>query len=338
MVAGEMLALTEAGRTAVNDSVGAMDRIADRVGSISSSTTSLGDKVMEIGGILALLDDLSDQTNLLALNAAIEAARAGEHGRGFAVVAGEVRKLAERARESTGRIQSLVAEIQHLMTATLSASEQGALEVELGSGLASDAVGVLEQIASRVEEAATAVKEISVATQQQRSASDQVVVVMTRLSEVSSEYAAGFAAGGVVGGRAGCAGRHDELVDRHLHGRGVRHRARVGRGRRLGRPLGPRLGRLGARGGRRVRLVRGRHGRDPRRGGPPRRGPTSATRTPRQRRPSPTSRRARRARRRLGGQLDVDAGRRRRGPAPGRHAGPDVDDSDAGSLEPDEVR
>ena len=208
MVAGEMLALTEAGRTAVNDSVGAMDRIADRVGSISSSTTTLGDKVMEIGGILALLDDLSDQTNLLALNAAIEAARAGEHGRGFAVVAGEVRKLAERARESTRRIQSLVAEIQHLMTATLTASEQGALEVELGSGLAADAVGVLEQIARRVEEAATAVKEISVATQQQRSASDQVVVVMTRLCEVSSEYAGGLAAGGGVGGRAGSSGRH----------------------------------------------------------------------------------------------------------------------------------
>ena len=191
MVAGEMLALTEAGRTAVNDSVGAMDRIADRVGSITSSTTSLGEKVMEIGGILALLDDLSDQTNLLALNAAIEAARAGEHGRGFAVVAGEVRKLAERARESTKRIQSLVADIQHVMAATLAASEQGVAEVEVGSGLAADAVGVLEQIAGRVEEAATAVKEISVATQQQRSASDQVVVVMTRLSEVSNEYAAG---------------------------------------------------------------------------------------------------------------------------------------------------
>jgi methyl-accepting chemotaxis protein len=190
-VAGEMLALTEAGRTAVNDSVGAMGRIADRVGSITSSTTSLGEKVSEIGGILALLDDLSDQTNLLALNAAIEAARAGEHGRGFAVVAGEVRKLAERARQSTGRIQSLVTDIQHVMGATLSASEEGAREVEVGSGLAADAVGVLEQIAGRVEEAATAVKEISVATQQQRSASDQVVVVMTRLSEVSNEYAAG---------------------------------------------------------------------------------------------------------------------------------------------------
>ncbi len=190
-VAGEMLVLTEAGRQAVNDSVGAMDRIADRVGSISTSTTSLGEKVHEIGSILSLLDDLSDQTNLLALNAAIEAARAGEHGRGFAVVAGEVRKLAERARASTGRIQSLMVEIQKEMGATLAASRQGAAEVEVGSGLAADAVGVLEQIAGRVEEAASAVKEISVATQQQRSASDQVVVVMTRLSEVSHQYAAG---------------------------------------------------------------------------------------------------------------------------------------------------
>src|SRR5205807_2503124 len=48
-VAGEMLVLTESGRTAVSDSVGAMDRIATRVGSISTSTTSLGEKINEIG-------------------------------------------------------------------------------------------------------------------------------------------------------------------------------------------------------------------------------------------------------------------------------------------------
>jgi|GEM_PF-548414 len=190
-VAGEMLALTESGRTAVSDSVAAMGRISGRVASIADSTAVLGEKVNEIGGILALLDDLSDQTNLLALNAAIEAARAGEHGRGFAVVAGEVRKLAERARQSTGRIQGLVTEIHGLMGATVAASASGADEVAVGSGLAADAVGVLEAIAGRVEEAAASVKEISVATRQQRSASEQVVVAMTRLSQVSTMYAAG---------------------------------------------------------------------------------------------------------------------------------------------------
>ncbi len=189
--AGQMLVLSEEGRTAVQDSLGAMDRIAGRVESIAVSTESLGDQVSEIGGILALLDDLSDQTNLLALNAAIEAARAGEHGRGFAVVAAEVRKLAERARESTGRIQGLVAEIQASMSATLAASEEGAREVRSGSSLAHGAVDVLERIAERVEDAATSVKEISVATQQQRTASDQVVVAMTRLAAVSQQYAMG---------------------------------------------------------------------------------------------------------------------------------------------------
>jgi methyl-accepting chemotaxis protein len=189
--AGHMLALSEEGRVAVQDSLGAMDRIAGRVDSIAVSTGSLSDRVNEIGGILALLDDLSDQTNLLALNAAIEAARAGEHGRGFAVVAAEIRKLAERARESTGRIQGLVAEIQANMNATLTASEDGAREVRGGSQLAHGAVEVLQRIAERVEDAATSVKEISVATQQQRTASDQVVVAMTRLAAVSQQYAAG---------------------------------------------------------------------------------------------------------------------------------------------------
>ena len=79
---------------------------------LRSSALGLGEKIFEVGRILEVIDELADQTNLLALNAAIEAARAGEHGRGFAVVAAEVRKLAERAKLSTGQIQSIVTEIQ----------------------------------------------------------------------------------------------------------------------------------------------------------------------------------------------------------------------------------
>ena len=189
--AAETLRYAEEGRSAVQASVGAMDTIAERVDSVAARTLALGEKSQEIGRILEVINDLADQTNLLALNAAIEAARAGEHGRGFAVVASEVRKLAERAQESTGQIAAIVGEIQSETNATIIASEEGAKEVRTGSELARGVVEALERISNMVDETTTAAKEISIATQQQRSASDQVVGAMTQVSDVSRQYAVG---------------------------------------------------------------------------------------------------------------------------------------------------
>jgi methyl-accepting chemotaxis protein len=189
--AAETLRFAEDGRSAVSSSVSAMDTIAVRVDQIASRALSLGEKTQEIGRILEVIDDLADQTNLLALNAAIEAARAGEHGRGFAVVASEVRKLAERSQESAGQIQAIVGEIRSETSATIIASEEGAKEVRTGSELARGVVEALERISGMVDETTTAAKEISIATQQQRSASEQVVAAMTQVSDVSRQYAVG---------------------------------------------------------------------------------------------------------------------------------------------------
>jgi methyl-accepting chemotaxis protein len=189
--AAETLRHADGGREAVQSSVDAMDAIATRVDTIAARALTLGGKSQEIGRILEVINDLADQTNLLALNAAIEAARAGEHGRGFAVVAAEVRKLAERAQESTGQIASIVAEIQAETNATIIASEEGSKEVRTGSELAREVVDALERISGMVDETTTAAKEISIATQQQRSASDQVVSAMTQVADVSKQYAVG---------------------------------------------------------------------------------------------------------------------------------------------------
>ena len=189
--AQETLALTGDGLAAVHDSVTAIGRITDTVESISNSSTALGDKVNEIGRILELIDELSEKTNLLALNAAIEAARAGEHGRGFAVVASEVRKLAERAQESTAQIQGLVTEIQAYTRTTMQASAAGAHEASRGVEVAGAASDALDRIAGMVNSTTTAVAEISIATQQQRSASDQVVQAMGQVTEMSKAFATG---------------------------------------------------------------------------------------------------------------------------------------------------
>ena len=179
------------GQEAVTASVTSMDAIADQVDSIAARALSLGEKSQEIGRILDVIDDLADQTNLLALNAAIEAARAGEHGRGFAVVASEVRKLAERAQEATGQIQSIVGEIQAETNSTIIASEEGAKQVTVGAQLARGVADALDRISGMVTDTTAAAREISIATQQQRSASDQVVAAMTQVADVSRQYAVG---------------------------------------------------------------------------------------------------------------------------------------------------
>ena len=185
------LVLVQEGSVAVEESVASMGRIAARVDDIAERSAELGEQSKEIAGILRVIDDLSDQTNLLALNAAIEAARAGEHGRGFAVVAAEVRKLAERAQESTSRIQAIVDTIQRGTAAAISATAEGAEEVRTGVELAQGAVLSLSRISGIVDETTAAAKEISIATQQQRSASDQVVAAMNQVSDVSRQYAVG---------------------------------------------------------------------------------------------------------------------------------------------------
>ena len=189
--AQQTLSSTHQGRAAVREAVDSMGRIQERVESIGLSTADLGHKIAEIGQILTIIDELSEQTNLLALNAAIEAARAGEHGRGFAVVAAEVRKLAERAQESTGRIQGIVTEVQASTRSTVQASEAGVREAEAGAVRAQSVLAALELIAARVDDTSAAAEEIAIGTQQQRSASSQVVTAMTEVSGAAQQFVAG---------------------------------------------------------------------------------------------------------------------------------------------------
>jgi methyl-accepting chemotaxis protein len=76
-------------------------RIQERIGRTHESAQ----KIREVTGYIR---SIADQTNLLSLNASIEAARAGRHGAGFSVVAGEIKKLAEDAKEATASIDELI--------------------------------------------------------------------------------------------------------------------------------------------------------------------------------------------------------------------------------------
>jgi methyl-accepting chemotaxis protein len=169
-----------------------MQDMREKVDTIATQSLSLGEQAQKIGEILELINDIAAQTNILALNAAIEAARAGEAGKGFAVVAAEVRKLAERSVQSTESIREIITAVQDGTNATIMAAEQGSLRTREVADLMSSTSAMLD--------------ESIVATQQQKSAADQVDTAIQQISQAADSLAAEQAQ------RAGTAERLEELV------------------------------------------------------------------------------------------------------------------------------
>ena len=139
-------------------------------------TLALAGRVNEIEGILELINDIADQTNLLALNAAIEAARAGDAGRGFAVVADEVRRLAERSKAAAAQIAKLVEGAQAESSETVMALEKGVKQMERGLAM----MRAMTEVSGQVQ----------LASQQQRSSTEHVVVAIAHIAEGSRSVAA----------------------------------------------------------------------------------------------------------------------------------------------------
>ena len=180
----------------IADTVRAVSQAAERAGdtmadmqekveAISDRALSLGERTQKIGEILELINEISGQTNLLALNAAIEAARAGDSGRGFAVVAAEVRKLAERSMRSTESISGIIAGVQDETNATIMATEQGMRQAREVGELMASTTSMLETSILATQQQKSAADQVDAATQQIREAADQLATEQAQWAATS---------------------------------------------------------------------------------------------------------------------------------------------------------
>ena len=122
----------------------------------------------EIAEKILIIDEIARQTDLLALNAAIEAARAGDVGKGFAVVASEVRKLAERSRVAANEITDLSG---------------------TSVRIAEEASEMLKELVPDIQSTAELVQEISAASNEQNSGTEQINRAIQQLEEVIQQNA-----------------------------------------------------------------------------------------------------------------------------------------------------
>jgi methyl-accepting chemotaxis protein len=178
-----MLAETDRSVVSLGSLKGKMDEIeADNKKSINE-ILELDRKSKEIGKIMGIINNIADQTKMIAFNAAIEASSAGEAGKRFSVVAGEIRRLADNVMESTGEIQGKIEEIQKAVNRLVIVSEKGEKTVRDGANSATTTLEDLKHIVVGTKSTTESAIQISLATQQQKTASNQVLIALKEIDQ-----------------------------------------------------------------------------------------------------------------------------------------------------------
>jgi methyl-accepting chemotaxis protein len=166
----------------------AMEQLAARMAGIRDENLrslediiGLGQASKEISKVMTMINAIADQTKLIAFNAALEAASAGESGRRFGVVAAEIRRLADSVTDSTGEIESKVGEIQDSISRLVITSEKGASGIAEGMEATTHTAQRLDELVDAASKTAIAAQQISLSTQQQKTAVSQVVIALREI-------------------------------------------------------------------------------------------------------------------------------------------------------------
>jgi methyl-accepting chemotaxis protein len=180
----------EQGAKAVREVIKGMEKIRENTQVNAKKIKRLGDRSMEISGIVKVIGDISAKTDMLALNASIEAARAGEQGRGFTIVAEQVRGLADRTKTLTNQIEKLVNDIQKETGEAVAQMETQTQEVEAGARAAQSAGGTLENIVTVSSESSELVAQINQSATQQATRTREMLATVETINQVVAESAA----------------------------------------------------------------------------------------------------------------------------------------------------
>ena len=156
---------------------------------VYEQTNVTNQSAQEIQSAADVITDIADQTNLLSLNASIEAARAGEHGRGFAVVAEQIRTLADQSRESTERINQLVADLMDKANVSVEITEKVSEAVSLQNEKIDQTKEIFTILNGEIGQVGSAIEGISSEVEELKNHSDNIETETVSLKEFAAQNA-----------------------------------------------------------------------------------------------------------------------------------------------------
>lgn len=161
----------------------------EEIENVREQSRLTNESAQQIQTVTDIIADISSQTNLLALNASIEAARAGEHGRGFAVVAEQIRSLADQSRESTERINQLVADLIDKADVSVEITEKVSEAVSLQNQKIDQTKDIFTTLNTEIGQVGSAISGISLEIVELKNHSDVIEQDTVSLKEFADQNA-----------------------------------------------------------------------------------------------------------------------------------------------------
>lgn len=186
----EASTVTQRGMKATSETSQTMEAIRDQVEEVAENVVNLSERTQAIGEIIATVSEIAEQSNLLALNASIEAVSAGDQGGRFGIVAHEMKNLADRAKDCTVQVRTILSEIQKGINTSVMLTEEAVKRSDAGKQQSHATETTIREVTETNQESIQAFQQIVAGANQQQIGVRQVTQGMQDIRQAIKQTAA----------------------------------------------------------------------------------------------------------------------------------------------------